>query len=240
MLGGKVRWSFDWRFAVSSTRSGLFDTTPLTCAECRDLMDVAAGLTLTGVSLEQGLPGFARHIATCANCREEYELLVYALRTAPGTALPLVSMIPLQTPSPAQAPLETNLTTAWVVPAQILAEQWFGHTGLTQACGDTDLPDRRLLFADAASTPWALAGLEVSAQRESQSSRRIELSVQVAFDQPVDKPFHITLRWADQTCTSMLDEQSRARFAGIAIDSLFDANVGQAKSDLQVLLAPAS
>jgi hypothetical protein len=74
--------------------------------------------------------------------------------------------------------LETDLTASWVVPALALTEQWFGQAGLTQSRGDTDLLNRRLLFADVAPTPWGLAGLEVSAQLESLSSRRIELSVQ--------------------------------------------------------------
>ncbi len=225
---------------MSRKRTGLLDPTPLDCAECRDLMDVAVGLTLTGVPLEQGLPGFGRHIAICANCREEYELLLYTLRAAPGVALPLVSSLPLQRPSPASASVEVSSSRAWLVPSQVLAQQWFGQAGLTLARGDTDLLDRRLLFANAASTPWGLAGLEILAQRVSYSSDHIEIAVQVAFEQPPNVPIRATLEWGDQTLTSELDQHGSAHFTDIVMSSLFDTSTRQAKDDLRLSLSVAS
>jgi hypothetical protein len=224
-------------------RLGLLDPSPLTCKECLDLLDVAAGLTLANMPLEQGAPGFARHIASCDACRQEYESLVHVLRTAPGLTLSHISSLRAKLPAFADAIARITPATSWQVPAHVLAARWFGQAGLAQArsiASPTAMPAPYPLLVDAAQTAWGLAGIEVTAQREPSSSDHIELNVQVAFDQPVRESIRVTLHWADQTCTSILDQQGRAKFSGIALDLLFDSDTHQAKSALDMSLEPAS
>ncbi len=61
--------------------SSLFDNdSPLTCDECRDLLDVATVAVLAGQSLEQELPGAAAHLAVCAECRAVYDVHIGVMR----------------------------------------------------------------------------------------------------------------------------------------------------------------
>jgi hypothetical protein len=57
---------------------------PLTCEECRDLADAAVSYLLADSPLEQSMPGVARQLAGCGECRQEIESLVRVLRSARG------------------------------------------------------------------------------------------------------------------------------------------------------------
>jgi len=60
---------------VSLTRSD-----ELTCDDClKDLAEFAEG-SLTGKSISDGLQALQHHLAICAECREEYEALLTALK----------------------------------------------------------------------------------------------------------------------------------------------------------------
>jgi hypothetical protein len=222
--------------------SSLFDTSPLTCNECRDLLDAAAGFALVDVSLEQGMPGVAHHIATCANCREEYDSLVHVLRVAPGLVAPRLSSM-RKSPKLGQIPPRSKPGNNWVIPAPVLADRWFTSPSLAQARAVTSQPamfERRLLLAEIAETQWGLAGLEIVAQRQPDSPDHVEIQVQVAFDTSVSEPVRVILEYANQTFAAVLDERGHARFADIALSSLFEVDAKQATSDLSVSLSPAT
>ncbi len=227
---------------VINKRSSLFDTSPLTCDECRDLLDAAAGFALVGASLEQGMPGVAYHIATCANCREEYDSLVHVLRIAPGMALPRLRSTHIQS-LPLTQISRSQPGNNWIIPAPVLADRWFTNPSLAQARSVASRPtpfERRLLLAEVAETQWGLTGLEVVVQRKPDSPDQIEIQVNVAFDQPVHESVRVTLGYAGHTFTSILDEQGHARFTDIALGSLFDVSAKQATSDLSLSLNSAA
>ncbi len=237
-----TRWPMSGEIVLSDGPSSFFNSSPLTCDECRDLFDIAAGLVLADVSLEQELPGVARHVATCANCREELLSLVHVLRAASSTSLPHlpVGLSPIQALQVKAAPHEPANT--WMIPVSVLTQRWLGNPLLAQARSIADQPvvsERRLLMAGAIETSWGLAGVEVTAQRDLNSPAQIEIQVRVAFDQPVHEAVRVVIGWADQELVAVLDESGYARFVGIALNSLFDTSTGQAKDDLCLSLSPA-
>ncbi|MBN1399543.1 MAG: hypothetical protein JXA74_01825 [Anaerolineae bacterium] len=61
---------------------GLLEThdQELTCGECFEQLDYFADLELAGKRPGQALPLVEAHLSLCHDCREEYELLLDALR----------------------------------------------------------------------------------------------------------------------------------------------------------------
>jgi hypothetical protein len=50
------------------------------CDECFEQLDEFADTTLSGKNAAQALPGVENHLQRCADCREEFEALMRALR----------------------------------------------------------------------------------------------------------------------------------------------------------------
>jgi hypothetical protein len=51
----------------------------IACDECFEQLDHFAELSLAGKSAEEALPLVKRHLDTCTDCREEFEVLLKAL-----------------------------------------------------------------------------------------------------------------------------------------------------------------
>ena len=58
----------------------------ISCDECFDRLDRFAELTLAGKSAAEALPLVQDHLERCGDCREEFELLMTALRAGAETA----------------------------------------------------------------------------------------------------------------------------------------------------------
>ena len=52
----------------------------LTCEECFNEVDRFAELKLAGKNAADAMPLVQQHLDRCANCREEYEALLFALK----------------------------------------------------------------------------------------------------------------------------------------------------------------
>ena len=63
--------------AVARTRPDEID-----CATCFESLDAFAEMKLEGRSVEEAMPLLQHHLAQCPCCREEFELLLEALRAA--------------------------------------------------------------------------------------------------------------------------------------------------------------
>ena len=63
-------------------------TTPdeIGCDECFDQLDRFVELELAGRSAAEALPLIQKHLEHCANCREEFEALLAALRGVASSA----------------------------------------------------------------------------------------------------------------------------------------------------------
>ena len=63
-------------------------TTPdeIGCDECFDQLDCFVELELAGRSAPEALPLVHKHLERCANCREEFEALLAALRGIASSA----------------------------------------------------------------------------------------------------------------------------------------------------------
>ena len=74
MLKGMVR-------AILSTRPD-----EIGCEECFDQLDRFVEMTLAGKNPAAAMPLVQDHLQRCADCREEYEALMAALRTLDAEA----------------------------------------------------------------------------------------------------------------------------------------------------------
>lgn len=53
----------------------------ITCGECYDQLEIFSEQHLAGLSPAQMIPLVKKHLDRCMDCREEYELLLTALKT---------------------------------------------------------------------------------------------------------------------------------------------------------------
>ena len=51
------------------------------CNECFEQLDHFSELTLAGKSVEEAMPLVKRHLDTCPDCREEFEVLLKAIKS---------------------------------------------------------------------------------------------------------------------------------------------------------------
>lgn len=63
---------------------GLTKDDEINCEQCLFLVAEFAEQELAGKSIPEGLRAVAHHLATCAECREEYEALQRALQNLEG------------------------------------------------------------------------------------------------------------------------------------------------------------
>jgi hypothetical protein len=189
----------------------------------------SADASLSDAESQQQYPLMWRHFHFCASCAQEYRLVMELARLEAAGQLEQPTLVP----SP----------SGWIMPAPVLAGRWFTPFSLAQARSAAKQPanlERRLLLSEIVKTQWGLAGLEIVARRESNSPDQIEIEVNVAFEQPVRESVRVTLGYAGQTVTSVLDKQSRAQFTNIALNSLFDVSAKQARSSLCLSLNSAT
>jgi len=59
----------------------------ISCDECFERMNKFAEMELTGKSPAQAMPLVQDHLNKCRDCREEYEVLLEAIRNLNGKAL---------------------------------------------------------------------------------------------------------------------------------------------------------
>ncbi len=53
----------------------------LTCGHCYDELDQFIEIKLSGLNADEAMPLVKDHLERCAGCREEYEILLEALKT---------------------------------------------------------------------------------------------------------------------------------------------------------------
>ena len=53
----------------------------LTCGHCYDELDQFIEIKLSGLNADEAMPLVKDHLERCAACREEYEILLEALKT---------------------------------------------------------------------------------------------------------------------------------------------------------------
>lgn len=223
--------------AYVSSRQGI------TCEECSSAIDLYVARELATRDAGQVYPDVKRHLATCALCREEYELLYRAVSEkeealfevpiqATTVKLSFLQPKPEELPWTLAIQREPFLKLTFAFARSYLASLFSPPTlAATRAGPELAGQEISLLLSDYVEVGARRLVVEATVTGKPASSH-FDVHVAVASSTDLPDRLEILLAWAGHEITVPLDENGRALLSDVPLGKLIDTDTNRLVGEL--------